>query len=134
MKTVSLDAFSVEVRKKRDNKTLNLSAFDGKNSFLIEIHKYLKAISGRFYDSSIDRKCIAVDKIINNSEGLIGISLIGEYGYGGRLVNAQSGATTYNRKKSDAPIEPFFFEIHAKNNSKRAYCFVLSTDKVDVRL
>ncbi|MGU3282251.1 hypothetical protein [Methylobacterium mesophilicum] len=117
---MSLDAYSLQIRNRRDTKLLSLDKFNNKDSILTVFSAFLESIKGKFFDSIADQKCISIEKIATNSNSIIGLCLIGEYGYGARLVDPKSGQTSYNMKKTEAPLEPFYFEFHIPPSTRKA--------------
>jgi hypothetical protein len=119
MKAVSLDAYSLQIRNRRDSKPLLLDKFNNKDSIIGVFASDLGRIKGNFFDSTANQKCISIESIVTNQHSIEGICLIGEYGYGARLVDPKSGQTSYNMKKTDAPLEPFYFEFHVASSSRK---------------
>lgn len=119
MKAVSLDAYSIGVRNRRDAKLLQLDKFNGKDSVILQVHSYLASIKTKFFTSVEDKRCLQIETLNNAGDTIEGLALVGQFGYSGRLVDHKSGVTNYNIKQTDVPLEPFYFEMAAKPAARK---------------
>jgi hypothetical protein len=110
MSANGLDAYSVTVRQLRDKEEKLLGSFHKTSNFAEVIFNILKTAEGYHHHLKLYGKCVTFASVSKSGHSITGLAQAGDYGYSNRLINIDSGKTTYKKKQSDASLIPFFFE------------------------
>lgn len=122
MKKCCIEPYGFEIKKLGSPSTLpeKLGAFGGSHSAYDSFLKMLGDIGGH---KKLDAygKTVSVDFDVKNSTQIFGVIKIGEYGYQTDIIDADSGVTTYNKKKSEANPEPYCFYIAIPSSARQGF-------------
>lgn len=119
MSLVVLDAYSFNIRQRRGRALLPLPQFTKGADIVSSLIGYVNDIDGQHVDVSGYRRCISAANVVGDKFGVKAHAYVGEYGFGGRLVDASTGTLSYVRKVTDAPMEPYFFEFRLSTGSTK---------------
>lgn len=121
MTAIGMDAYSLVVRKKRKKKQedLHFGLFDGQNNLQDELQKLLRADKGKLYDVSLSQKCMVLDQVKSVGTSLGCVLKAGDYGRSHPLVDIKNGKVKYQRLATDAPLEPFYFQLCLPDDRKK---------------
>jgi hypothetical protein len=102
MSEAVLEAYLMQVRKKRDKLPLPINSFDGKSNLQAIIADQLNSRSGNLRTVNLNRKCFIVKEVSNTSPYVSAKIAYGEFGKMETLIDTTTGKEAYSRRKQDA--------------------------------
>ncbi|AZO35528.1 hypothetical protein EOA27_21950 [Mesorhizobium sp. M2A.F.Ca.ET.037.01.1.1] len=114
-------AYLVEVRKLNASSKQNLKfgSFDGTADLRDTILKYLQKMVTYSKVAHFQKTFkVVLDKPANTG-ALTGMVFAGDYGQASDIIDADSGKTTYKKKKTESLPSPFYFHLELPPNETR---------------
>lgn len=121
MTNITLEPYTITVRKRRNKERQVLGGFDGSSSLREFIQGVLDNIKKqKSYKIDSLTKAIVIDPLEYTNTGTIqGNIRNGIYGFASNIIDSESGQVSYQKKKSDADLIPMYFRFYVPDNSTK---------------
>lgn len=111
-RVISLAAYAVKVWNPTDREYETISDFDGDGADMFAfLDRVLSGIKAQTLDQEQLQQAMAIPKLEKENRVLRGIIQTGQYGHESEFINAKSKQIVYKRKKEDAEMLPFYFQL-----------------------
>lgn len=128
------NAYMIEVRKlhARSTENLKFGKFDDATDLRSVFQKILLKMN-TFSKIPLHQKVFRVEPKWGKTGPLTGYIYSGDYGFESDIIDTDSGAVSYNKKKTESLPEPFYFHLELPSNEKRGILCLQSLGVSGVR-
>lgn len=109
--TFSLSSYTLRVKKNSTDEYVTLDNFDGTKDILDELNSFFNSLQSNSSRDDNEQKMMMVPSFNIASRTLNGIIETGDYGFESKLVDVDTDSVSYERKKNEAEMLPFYFLI-----------------------
>jgi hypothetical protein len=125
MYTIESYAIRIKHKDSKNGNYLKLDKFDGRSNLIDIIRQYIGEYSIKTGTIELRNQLFTTSLLKTDKRFFSGRIFVGEYGFTTNIVNIQSGAVSYRKRKSDADLHPYDFLFYIPEASDGAILLIL---------